>query len=78
MKKKNMCDFVRGRCQALKETEQFISDWIATGGHPCSACGSNKLNCTYLKELVGEDASGGEPNEPMEYSDRHHRRLTQD
>jgi hypothetical protein len=53
MKKKlTMCDFVRNGCESVKEPEKFLNDWLVTKRNPCSACGKDKSECEFYKELV--------------------------
>jgi hypothetical protein len=50
--KQNMGDFVRGRCEAAKEPEVFITHWFRTKRKPCLICGKDKSKCLYYRELV--------------------------
>ena len=49
--KTNMSDFVRSRCEAVKDQEKFLDDWFKTNRNPCSICGKDKSPCCVYKEL---------------------------
>jgi hypothetical protein len=50
--KLTMCDFVHGRCEAVKKADKFVADWLSTKRNPCLACNRDKSMCRYYHELV--------------------------
>ena len=46
-----MCDFVRGRCEAVKSSAKFLEDWFKTHRNPCAVCGTDKSKCEFYKAL---------------------------
>ena len=47
-----MCDFVHGGCQAVRESNTFLTFWLATKRNPCLICGYDKSQCAFYNELV--------------------------
>jgi len=62
MKGINMCDFVTGRCKALKDSEKFLADWCKTNRDPCSTCGTDKANCSFYKKMLDMGVIGDKVN----------------
>jgi len=60
--KKNMCDFVYGDCELVKQSGKFVSVWLKTNRNPCSVCGADKSQCCYYRELVAKRAFDEEEN----------------
>jgi len=63
-RKRNMCDFVYGDCELVKESGKFVSVWLKTNGNPCSKCRAEKTKCRFYKELVAKGVVGEEENLP--------------
>jgi len=47
-----MCDFVRGGCEVVKESNTFLTFWLATKRNPCLVCGYDKLQCVFYNEMI--------------------------
>ena len=52
----DMLEFIRGKCEAMKEPKKFVHDWIHTERNPCSVCGTDKSKCAFYKELIEKGA----------------------
>ena len=48
----DMLEFIRGKCEAMKEPKKFVHDWILTERNPCSVCGIDKSKCEFYKKLA--------------------------
>ena len=63
-RKKNMCDFVYGGCEVVKEPEKFIAMWLNANGNPCSVCGEDKSKCSFYRKLIENGVIAEKENPP--------------
>jgi hypothetical protein len=63
-RKKSMCDFVYGDCEAVKDPSKFVDIWITTDRNPCVVCGIVKSQCKFYKEMVVKGVFGEEKKPP--------------
>src|ERR1700681_3787445 len=48
----HIVNFVSDKCEAVKESKEFVDEWFDTNGNPCSVCHNEKSKCSYYNELV--------------------------
>jgi hypothetical protein len=56
-----MCDFIYGGCTAVKESDSFLTFWLATKRNPCLVCGPSKLNCFFHHKLIEQGIITDDP-----------------
>ena len=49
-------DFSNGKCEAMKESMEFVNDWVKTNGLPCLLCDKYRTKCSYYKFLLEKGA----------------------
>ena len=51
-RKFKLLDFVHNECDAAKEPEKFVDNWLNSSGNPCSICDKDKSKCKLYQKLV--------------------------